>query len=239
MTTRPAILTDGGASPIIIPMSEPEIIPPTRATRIDDPLAAYKADVPAVVQDDVEGRRPTLAYEGGLTPREARFVTGYLTHGDGLRAMRDAGYEGASRALAKQLIAVPKIAALIEDQLDAIADLYRVTNARLVAEHARTAFSNLADFADVLTSDDPVEAFNALPRGVRSAVKKVRVRRSYEGKGEDRQPVDTLEIELHDKGRSLDTLGKITGLHNTEAEDEAITAFGEAIRAAARKAGLT
>lgn len=223
-------------------MAEPEIIPPpdARRTKPEDPLDGYKPYVPAAVQEHTERRRSLLTYEHGLTPREARFVAAYLNHGDGKRAMLEAGFETGNKVLAAALLEKPHIAKLVEEQLDAVGDLYRVTHARIIAEHARLAFASVADLEDVLTQtgDSAIEAFNALPRATRAGVKKIKVTRRYEGKGDDKEPVDTLEIEMHDKQRSLDALARITKM-NADADDDedVVSAFSELLRAAAKKVG--
>lgn len=223
-------------------MDTPEIIPPpdARRTRAGDPLEGYKVEVPAEVIETTNGRRPRLRYAHGLNPQEARFATRYLTHGNAQRAMREAGYvkPAPTEKNAQDLLADERIAAVIEEQTEAIADLYRVTRGRLVAEHARIALSNIADFEDVLTAgEDAISTFNALPRGTRAAVKKVKITRRYDGKGEDATPVDTLELEFHDKQRSMDALAKITELY-TPPEDELAGSFAQLLDAAARKIGL-
>lgn len=214
-------------------MTEPEIIPPTdaRRTRPDNPLDGYRIDVPVPVQ--METRRRVERPDTDLLPIEARFATAYLTHGNGKRAMEEAGYPTTSRALAAQLLEKPAVAALIEEQLDAVSDLYRLTHARLIAEHGRIAFSTLADYEEVLRSDHPIEEFNALPRSVRSAVKRIKYT-TRTGRGDDDSVTRTLEFELHDKGRSLDALAKITNLYSPP-EEEIASAMGDLIRAAAKK----
>lgn len=223
-------------------MDTPEIIPPPdgRRTRPDDPMEGFKVEVPYEVVQTTNGRRPRLRYAHGLNPQEARFATRYLTHGNAQRAMREAGYVDPAPTAknAQRLLEDDRIAAVIEEQTEAIADLYRVTRGRLVAEHARIALSNIADFEDVLTSgEDAIASFNSLPRGVRSAVRKVKITRRYEGKGEDATPVDTLEMEFHDKQRSLDALAKITELY-AAPEDEVADNFAKLLDAAAKRIGL-
>ena len=223
-------------------MSIPEIIPPpdARRTRPEDPLEGYRPEVPTEVVQTAANRRPRLRYAYGLDPKEARFVTRYLTHGNAQRAMREAGYvqPKPTEVNARALLDDDRIAAAVEEQLDAVADMYRSTRHRLVAEHVRIGLSNIADFEEVLTSgEDAISAFNSLPRGTRAAVKKIKLTRRYEGKGEDASPVDTLELEFHDKGRSLDALAKITDLY-TPPEDEVASSFAKMLDAAARKIGL-
>lgn len=211
-------------------------IQPQRRRGGANPLDEYSPDVPVAISEVVERRYGLRQREGArLSPRQARFVTGYVAHGNKVRAMTEAGYEKANLGLADALLSLPEIAEAVDEQLAAIADLNRATHARILAEHARVALADITDFIPALTSEDANAAVAELPRSLTAAVKKLKITRTYAGRGEDREPVDTIELELHDKHKSLDALAKVTKLYETREEGDVDTPFGRLLDAALRK----
>ena len=205
-----------------------------------NPLADFTPDVPATISAATEARYGDILPPGRrerarLSPREAKFAVAYLEHGDPVQAMCDAGYDVVSRKLADVLLAREDVREVLDEQIDAITSINRVTHARMIAEHAGIAFSDVADYIPALTSGDAQEAFRALPREKTAAVRKLKVTRSYEGRGEDRRPVDTIELELHDKQKSLDALAKVAKLYETRDDGESDTPFGRLLERAMRK----
>lgn len=174
-----------------------------------------------------------------LTPREAHFAAHYVAGMDPVAAMVKAGYLRPQRSDAEALLQAPHVAAEVANQLEALSLTAQVTQQRVIAEHANMAFSDIAEVASAIDPEKTAqEAIESLPRTVTSAIRKLKITRRYEGKGEDRQPVDTVEIEMHDKLRSLDALAKIGDLYAAPDPEEVLSSFGEMLRAAVRARGL-
>lgn len=175
-----------------------------------------------------------------LSPREAHFATRVVEGHDPLVAMRLAKYPAPSRDAAEALLAEPAIAEAIAEQQEALAAVAHLTLQRVIAEHAHMAFSDIAEVAGALRGGGQTvdEALSALPRRVTAAIRKMKITRRYEGRGDDAEPVDTVEIELHDKHRSLDALAKVADLYRSPETEEALTTFGEMLRAAAKSRGV-
>lgn len=206
-------------------------------TTLENPFARY---APAPTLEVPTPRRVRGEPVQGLSPRAAHFATRVVEGHDPLVAMRLAKYPAPSRDAANLLLKDPQIAAAIAEQQEALAAVAHLTLQRVIAEHAHMAFSDIAEVAGALRdgSQTADEALAALPRRVTAAIRKIKITRRYEGRGDDAQPVDTLEVELHDKHRSLDALAKVADLYRSPETEEALTTFGEMLRAAAKARGV-
>lgn len=211
-------------------MSEntPVTNPYLRLAPIDPPREATAAP---------DRRRRTAA--SPLSPREAHFVSHYMAGVEHAEAMRLAGYIRPQRSDAEAMLQLPHVRAEIERQSDALAQTAQVTQHRVIAEHATMAFSDVTEIMQYIDPELTVaEMLEAAPRSVTAAIKKLKVTRRYEGRGDDAKPVDTIEIDMHDKHKSLDALAKISDLYRTPEADEVVSTFGEMLRAAVRARGI-
>ncbi len=152
-----------------------------------------------------------------LSEKQRRFVDEYLIDLNGTQAAIRAGYsprtanEQAARLLAKVSIQTEV------KRLKAIkAEENKVTADRIIEELALIAFADMGDFASV--NDDGAiqfKRFDQLPaRGTR-IIKKIKESITTLSKGDDCTVIQTKpQLELHDKMKALELLGKHFGLFN-------------------------
>ena len=148
------------------------------------------------------------------------------------QSAEDAGYSARSRGtMASKLLAEPLIQEEIERQRERLTNELGVGPPHILREWARVAISSLADFQD---PNDPhrFTLKNATPDQL-ACVKEVTTREHVVG--EDRVVVET-SIKLHDKVKSLDSLGRHFGMfekdnrQGTPADPEVIRVTSKAPR---------
>ena len=74
-------------------------------------MVKNKTETPAELMERLD---PVIREDTPLTPIEQRFLNSYIKQGDGITAMKTAGYESPSRASVNKLLAQPNIAAEVE-----------------------------------------------------------------------------------------------------------------------------
>lgn len=148
------------------------------------------------------------------TERRRAFVIYYCQLGNGSAAARKAGFDyDRAGVTASELLSKPEIQAAIEERREELAERYRITPDRILAEYAKIAFANVLDYTRVdgsgtdlfcdFTGADPDHFAAVAEVTTRTTTKKV-----------DDEPEVTREtrIKLHDKKGALDSIAKITGL---------------------------
>jgi phage terminase small subunit len=161
---------------------------------------------------------PYAPKPGRPTPRQQRFIDAYLRTNDAPSAARAAGYGPSTvRRNAAKLLKIPSVAAVLRAELDARAERTRIAADRIVLELARVAFSDMSRIADW---DNPDGKVTMRPPGELSDADRAAIARVTRHGGH-------LNIELHDKIRALDALGKYFKLWGKHADKFAPRAFGE------------
>lgn len=151
-----------------------------------------------------------------LPVRPQKFVTYYLgkAKGNGTLAATMAGYKNPAVA-ASRLIRNDKVRRLIES---------RLSNAAMDAEEvliriSRRAESTAADFMKF----DPDGSSNALPsldlRGARRKGSLDNIKKLKANRTPGNNPLEVVEVELHDALAALAMLAKYHGLNNPKAEE--------------------
>jgi len=153
-----------------------------------------------------------------ITDRMKKFVDEYLIDFNATAAAIRAGYsESTANEQGSQLLARPDIRELVAEGQKAIAERTQTFQDNAVEELKIVGFSDLADFLTV-KADGIVEQkpFNELTKAQTKCIKKIKqtVRSSHSADGTILHQTAVNEIELHDKLRALELLGRHLGMFN-------------------------
>jgi phage terminase small subunit len=158
----------------------------------------------------VAGKRKAKA-ERGLNPKQQLFVQEYLTDLNATAAAERAGYKEPNKQGPRLLVNVG-IAAAVAAAQQRLAHKAEIKAERVLAELAALAFSDLGQVLDFAGNELQLRRPGDIPESARRALASVKVRRVFEGAGEDKVPVDLIEFKLWDKRAALVDLGKHLGL---------------------------
>lgn len=155
-----------------------------------------------------------------LTGKQDRFCREYMTDYNATQAAIRAGYsEHTAYSIGHENLRKPEIKAFLMVLRGRINRKLDVTTTRIVQEIASIAFANQSD---VIERDGEMIRFkqaHEVPEYANAAIKKIRCKRRYEGKGEDAVEVEDIEIEMHDKKGALDMLMKHAGGYILDDDD--------------------
>ncbi len=154
-----------------------------------------------------------------LSDKQKYFVKEYLVSLNATKAWQKvykSSYEVACvngpRAMKNE-----KIKELIKKDLIPIFDDLEISKERILREYASIAFSDIYEFIERSGENISLIEKDQLPQELRGAVKKIKINTRYTQEGESEVTVD---FELHDKIRALDTLAKYVKLIGEDEKAE-------------------
>jgi hypothetical protein len=113
---------------------------------------------------------------------------------------------GVTREMVAKIKANPKVQKRIRER---VADSYSLTEGEVVG----TLVSHMrADITELFDGEGRFDIPSIRRRRLGHLVKKLKVRRIVEGKDEDAQPVDIIELELHNQQSAAVQLCKVLGI---------------------------
>jgi hypothetical protein len=146
-------------------------------------------------------------------PQEREFVKYAVTGMTYYKAARAAGYPAsqAHKKVFKKVAQRPEIQRAIMAARVATAFANTPTRTSLLRQRYAIATSNVLDFFEF--NEDHTAKFigHLADREAWGTVKKIKVRRYTEGKGEDAKPLESIELEFYDKQKELQALGADLG----------------------------
>lgn len=142
-----------------------------------------------------------------LTAKRQRFVDEYCIDFNASQAVVRAGYKTKSpNEYGAFLLAIPSISAAIEVKKREIREKNRVDSVRILEEYTAIGLSDLGDILDFSGPVARLRPANEIPSHARRAISSMKVKRYFEGNGEDAQEVEVVEFRLWPK---LDALKEI------------------------------
>ncbi|MCR4300613.1 MAG: terminase small subunit [Sulfuricaulis sp.] len=155
-----------------------------------------------------------------LNPRQQRFVDEYLKDLNATQAAIRAGYsEATANQQGPRLLVHVGVQSAIAAGQRALSEQAGVTVERIIRELAAIAFANLRD---VVTWDGDalyLKPSAELDTASASAIKKVKQTRTItRGKNDFEQEREQREVELHDKQRALELLGRHFGMFREQVD---------------------
>ena len=146
-----------------------------------------------------------------MTPKQERFVEEYLVDLNATQAAVRAGYSAATAEVqGPRLLGNVRVAAAIAETQAARSKRTAISADRVVAELAKIAFANMADYMQ--PNGDSYLDFSALTRDQAAALQEVTVEEFVKGRGEDKRDVRRVKFKLADKRAALVDLGRHLGL---------------------------
>lgn len=164
----------------------------------------------------MSGRKPKTLPE--LSPKRQRFVTEYLLDGNATAAYKRAGYKVKSDNVAavegKKLLRIPQIRAAIDAAQAKLANKTEVKVERILQELQCIAYSDIGEILDFsgTGTEARLRPMNQIPESARRAISSVKVRRYWEGNGDDAREVEVIEFKLWPKPEALRDLGRHRGM---------------------------
>lgn len=159
--------------------------------------------------------------ELGLTPRQKLFCLAYLANGcNGAQAALEAGY---SQRCAKQQATENLTKASVKAYLEPLL-AKRVAKLELKAEKLDEELARCAHLDPAALFDEQgrlVRDLSKLPADVRRAVRSVKVKEIFEGRGEEREHVgDLVEVKFEPKVEAIGLAYRRLGLLKEKVEHE-------------------
>ena len=153
-----------------------------------------------------------------ITDRMKKFVDEYLVDFNATQAAIRAGYSpDTANEQGSQLLARPDIRELVAEGQKEVMERTQTFQDNAVDELKIVGFSDLADFLTVkdggIVEQKP---FNELTKEQTKCIKKIKqtVRSSHSADGTILHQTAVIEIELHDKLKALELLGRHLGMFN-------------------------
>jgi hypothetical protein len=153
-----------------------------------------------------------------LTPKQLRFVSGYVEGGNKVEAYRQAYdcrrmTDATIRRKSQEVATSPTVAAEIERHYTDLRECNKLTGQRVMEEIGALAFSDFTDYVQVAAGRYQVRDLDDLTKEQRTAIKSIRSVQTPDG--------PRIEIELHDKMGALRQLAKSLGLNEKKPPTEA------------------
>lgn len=158
-------------------------------------------------------------YERKLTPKEERFCYEYLASGlNATKAALAAGYSKKTAAfIGAENLRKPKIKTRIDEMKSNLAETAGITALMIAKEHAKIAFSSIAQLHDTwITRKD----FELLTDEQKACIQEISTKvmrvRDAEGTLSD---VEYVKVKMYDKQRSLESLTNLLGYNAPSKHD--------------------
>jgi phage terminase small subunit len=156
-----------------------------------------------------------------LTAKQKKFCHEYLKDLNATNAYKRAGYKGKGAEVSScKLLKNPKVEAYLATHREKIQEKSAITIQKVLEELGAIGFCNVEDLFEIHDDRITLIAEGERPARVRKAIKKIKFTRRVDGRGEDADEIETVEIELHDKQKALELIGKHLGMFSQKIEAE-------------------
>lgn len=181
-----------------------------------------------------------------LKLKQQRFVDEYLIDLNATQAAIRAGYSPRTAASqGERLLRNAEIRAAVTEGRRRQQERTEINADRVLKEYARLAFSDIGQVLDFDGVEPRLRPVNQIPADARRAIASVKVRRFWEGSGEDAREVEMTEFRLWEKLGALRALADHLGLDapkktevNVRNDDDELTDEELDARIAERQARL-
>ena len=161
-----------------------------------------------------------------FTPMQQLFIEQYMLHRSARRAATEAGYSDVDN-MGWRLLQNKKIVDEINRRKEAQRRRNELLEDEVLQEMAKIAFVDITDIVDFNGSSLDVKDLSEIPEHVRPAIKKVTLTPGKYG--------DKVSIELHDKLKAQELLGKYLSMWVDKIEQKTVVAFEDQLKALAEE----
>src|SRR5947209_17763539 len=148
-----------------------------------------------------------------LTPKQERFVAEYLVDLNATAAATRAGYSPkTARSIGEENLTKPDIQAAIQAGRTRQAGNAEVEAVDVLRELSLLAFSDLGQILDFTGEQVKLRPAHDIPETARRLLSSMKVKRYFEGHGEEAREVEVTEFKHWDKLSALDKLARHLGL---------------------------
>lgn len=148
-----------------------------------------------------------------LTPKQQRFVDEYLIDLNATQAAIRAGYpERSARSVGQENLTKPDIQAAIQTARQAQQERTQITSDRILQELALVGFGDIGQILDFSGSSTRMRPANEIPEKARRMIGSIKVKRYWEGDGDECREVEITEFKLWDKMSALEKLCRCNGM---------------------------
>lgn len=150
---------------------------------------------------------PPLPALDALKPQPQKFVIAYLLHGNGTKAVMDAGYTdnpASAGVQAVRLLKNAKVRRAIDEEVAKLREKYRLTVERILQE---LAYIGLVDVKDAYRADGSPKEITEMPESITRAIASIELEEPLP-LFKDTDSTRTKTIKFHDKVRALQLAGQ-------------------------------
>lgn len=148
-----------------------------------------------------------------MSPKQARFVEEYLVDLNATQAALRAGYSPrTANEQGARLLANVSVQEAIQTAQKDRSKRTGITAERVLQELALIGFSDIGKILDMDGESPRLRPVNEITKLARRAIASVKVRRYFEGGGEDAREVEVTEFKLWPKDAALTKLAQHLGL---------------------------
>lgn len=145
-----------------------------------------------------------------FTDRQLVFIGKYVQTRHVTRSAIAAGCPADSASVqGSRWLADPRIRTEVDKRLKRMLERYEVTPAKIVAELAKIAYSNVDDYVSVQDDGSVIVDFSTATREEMAALSQIEVHEYTEGRGENAANVKVVKFKAIDKRAALMDLAKI------------------------------
>lgn len=170
-----------------------------------------------------------------MTPKQEMFCKEYLVDLNATQAAIRAGYsEKGAHVQGAQLLSNPKVAAKIQELMDA-----RTKRTQITADSILEELNSLAtlDMGKCYDASGTILPIHEMPEEVRKAISGIEVNELFDSAGGDKMVIGfTKKLKFWDKPKCLEMLGRHKKLFTDKVEHSGTINIADEIRAARERA---
>lgn len=182
-----------------------------------------------------------------LNARQLRFIDEYIDCANATVAYRKAGYKAKGNSAevnATRLLKNAQVAAEIAKRRGVLVERRLITADRLAEELSHLAMSDVGEIMDFTQAEPRLLPANQIPERARRAIQSVKVKRFWEGTGDNAREVEITEFRLWPKNDAIEKLAKMLGLDKPDkppmTDEQRIAGINQLLDSArARRDGST
>lgn len=176
-------------------------------------------------------RKPAPITDQELAAVDAYWVNGYNQK----RACLTAGYSEKQARASSHIFKRPAVVAEMQARQALRSARYEATEANIIKEYAKIAFSNLGELLTVQEDGTAFIDMRLMTPEIKAAISEFQSEEISSGRGEDAVPVTKVKVKFHDKKGALDSLARHFGMFNDKLKVEGEVSLVDRLQAGRKR----